>query len=330
VLAAIWLGSCYALVYYVPYARGYTLSVLLTLILSDFLFNKPPELTRRQRRGSFALSFLLVLTLPTMLLLIIAVLAWRWRVSRRSWLEHYALPLGMGAACALPFYAYGLVTPFLREQTLGITLPELSAELLAAYGGVGMAALVVGGGALWRGGQSALSSLSRWVIGTALGLGLLQLFLTQRMPFLRNYTYWLPFFVLSAANWLGTRLRWRGVLLLATGLWLVGLWDSRPLNQPTEVDRFLAVLARHLQPTDVLMVNCCLDIPTQYQYRQQPGLYDITPAKTRLVLIPTALSSIEQLLQTYDLPLNFLDQCRPARWDDYAVYLCALTGIHGR
>ncbi|MBN1200620.1 MAG: glycosyltransferase family 39 protein [Anaerolineae bacterium] len=231
--AAALLGSTLAFAEYSINARGYTLTLVLTLLLAERLLYPDHALTRCCRRAVLFICGALVLTLPSMIVLIGAAALWlAWDAGRlplRAYVHRWR-PLIVGAGIGGLFYVPPLIVGDMQShmQRFGYTDPlETFTGWLGMVFSTDGASVVfavgclVGGVALWT--RPRLRPVRRWTLaalGCALVLGLAQWALTGRLFYPRNYLYLLA--VLCPVGGLGLRIIFgRHVTWVAAGLLLV-------------------------------------------------------------------------------------------------------------
>jgi hypothetical protein len=328
------LAISFAFAEYVVNARGFTLSALLGLVVVERVYFGEAQLPARRRWLLFITCLLLVITLPSNGLLIVAILVWRFLVNeaknKQAFVVNYALPTLMGSGAGALFYTYSLMSGGVGETAARFgyaRLDQLAADWLisvfSGFGGILLAVgVVVGVWILWRDSHKFLHLLVVIVL-TALVLAAVQAVLTQRVFFPRNYYYLAPLVVLLAAfGWckllrpLPRTLTLLGIPLLM----LIGGLALQPLSDPTEVDRLNAAIATYAQEGDLLLIGCCLDYPIYY-LRGFAEYFEVSDQKQRVVVLPTAHDSVTTLL---DFLREDFDQtpCQPAAWDSFALVIC--------
>jgi len=295
----------------------------------------PFMLNRRERLAMIFTTMLLVLTLPTMLLLIGPLGGWiflrvRCGYERRN-LQSYIGPAVVGSIAGAMFYASGFVTGGLSQfsSRFGVNsvstllrglIPQMSLPYLMPVLLIGaFIGLFIG----WRRYSRFLSVLTTLLV-TAIVLAFVQDLLTGRVLFPRNYTYLSPFLaLLVAVGWMSL-LSYvphpdiaTALILMIVAVFIAN--DTQRLDEETTVDRWQIAIEDHAQDGDLLLIGCCLDYPTYYLYRHS-SLFGNIAAKDRYVFVPTAVESFETLTEKYsDYTVS---ECEAAQWNEFDVMIC--------
>jgi hypothetical protein len=309
--AAMVLMSMAGIVHYSTTARGYIFSVLFTLVLiGELLFR------RRQRYGILASSFALMMTLPSMILLVGATLIWSWKNRKEI-----ILPILVGALAGIAFYipvGWQSYEELHRHGSKTISelfqsfWPNMFAHPLLA-GAIVLLAVV---------GWFRLTPPPRPLIlccfATAILVIPVQFIATGTLFFGRNYIYLLPLLALLVGVIIAEVLR--NYTLLAVGLAslvAVPLLWYRP--QPTAVLLLLEQVEQHVTEDEAVVIGCCLDEPLLYYTREQPWIMDPS-GKERIFFIesPPYLEIADFMMYTEDYLTCESDE----DWGEFSVYLC--------
>jgi hypothetical protein len=340
--AAVFLATNGTFADYAVNARGYTLAIFLTLALIDQVFLLPPSRTRVYRYWLLFTCFALILTLPTMALLIAGVFIWLiWRARlRRSYL--LALPpIIIGSVGAILFYLPAVLAGSLARNTGRFGYRELS-PLLSEWlsiifgtplvGVILLAACIVGLTLLltqWRG--SVLVQILLSVAGTALIITLVEYHLLKQAFYGRNYFYLLPLVCLVAAFGIAA-IHHKGAVTIALTVCVIAFFPLRAaLSVPTFVDQLLERFEMLLKPEDMILIGNFADEPMFYilQQRREWDRLRLGTNKKRLLVITEAGNHVMPLIEVYQLDAYIdKDSCAlsdDARWLPFVVYECAFT-----
>ncbi len=322
-------------------ARGYSLTMLLSLLLTVLLARMPHTAPAGYRAAAALLSAALVLVLPTNLLLVAGVtLGGLTLPRRRAFFTRVALPMLSTSALVTLLYLDGLRYQAERGflSSLGPPLDAmLSAWLAQSFGGpLGIVVLIGLPLGVWAAWTQGPGSMARRFLLLTLGLGavvsvgaLAQQTLTGSVPFVRNYVFLLPPLVILAGVGWGSLLTARRVLLWAAAPLLIavsvgqGLDAQRGLMAPTRVDAVLDAVAANGQPGDLWVLQCCLDYPFYYYHPAQRSLgFD---EAARVVFIPSAqepesAAAFAAMYAQYGMPPGLA--CPPEDWDAFSAYVC--------
>jgi hypothetical protein len=332
--AATILASTFAFAEYAINARGYTLSILLSLALIDLLFVGKPRPTRVRRYLTIFLSAALVITLPSMIVLIVAAFIWCiWQMRRkRSGYSAYLIPLVMGVFIGGLFYLPSLAAGEIAEQLTRFgatpveTLAEwfrliLSSPLAIGVVGLALSGMLIAPRRLWQ--------VALFVVGTALVLMLVQHMLTGKTFFGRNYIFLLPIVFLFSAVTIAFIFKRYTPLFALMALLFIGLISFPPLNRPTDVDRVLTAIHDHLGEGDTILMGCCVEEPVMYHLllEYQPRLVIPNDQTRTLYLLPTEFNSTVNLLALYGFT-DRVENCIPVEtWSIPGIVRCdVLTG----
>lgn len=315
----------------IPNGRGYTLSIFLSLVIFEMLYFGPALPTRQRQRGLLIATILLILTLPTMLLLIAGLLLWvavEWLSQRpgKAWNASTA-PVILGSVTGLLIYSRGLLLGTLSAvySELGYSsASQLITDFALRLSGteqqpllwIGLAAGVVIGVRRHKGFMLSVGCL----LVVVMILAVIQKLLTGYLLFPRNYLFLLPFIALVAAIGWDYLLRLpmpngRLSFILAALFLLLGVFQLRTLDAPTPVDLLNAAFDKNARPGDAVLVGCCLEYPLLFMR----GSFDSRTAE-RIAVVPTPYDSLEVLKARYGLPADL--PCAPAKWDSFEVFLC--------
>jgi uncharacterized membrane protein len=332
-LAAAMLATMTFFVHYTVNARGYSMSVLLAIVYMELIFFSPMRPNKRHNRLVMLVTILLVLTLPTMVLLIGAIVLWRigraWHQRSTRGLVEALAPIVVGTGIGTLFYSYGFLNASIGNfsNRFGVDsvgalwrnfLAGLSPDLLAVPLIIGLVGAMVFG---WR-KHTPFFLFCACIIGTAALLAALQFAVTGRGFFARNYIYLLPTVALVAGIGGALMLRSRrsvALALVAVTLPL-GLYHYNYLKDPTDVDALSAAIDTYLEPGEIIIMGCCLHYPIAYL----KGYY-LDPVETvnatQTIIVPTDFDPFDELYGLYLADTDAI--CTPAQWDDIAIYVCS-------
>lgn len=342
--AAVFLATNSVFADYAVNARGYTLVIFLTLALIDQVFLTAPRPTRRSRYGLMLTACALLLTLPTMALLVagvIVTLLWQVRKQRKALL--LVPPLVIGSIGGALFYLPAVMLGSLARTAGRFGYREiapLAAETWTMIFGTPRAGLVLAicfaGGVLvllWRGGVSrqvtALRQVALGIGGTAVVLLLVQFALTGQVFYGRNYLYLLPLVCVIASLGM-TLLSRRGTAVAALVVAVIAVAPLRAtLGAETVFDQLLARFDQMVTDSDLVVIGNFADEPMFYSLEQrgQMDLLFLSENKTRLLVVTQAADDPATLLDVYGL-MSYVAGCQQsedARWQPFVVYECGFS-----
>lgn len=317
-------------------ARGYTLTTLLSVVFFWMTCVLPlyKLLSRNYERSLFLLTILMILTLPTMVILIPPIMFFLLLSRKKYFWESYFLPVTFGTGTGMLFYIHALILGNLTtfSSQFGYENPfELWSGFLQSLGAGWFIGLIAIGLLL---SLRFLSVSKRNIIVlpiaitviTAIILSFLQYWLTDSVLFPRNYVYLLPFIALvSAAGWVSFIKHSLSIqsapYALIVGLLVFASIQYQSLDKMSQVDVLDQTLQEYASEQDKFVIGCCLDFPIYYQYRNQQSFTDENPSE-RLVIIPTNYDDIDTLWERYGLSDDLV--CSQTTWAQYEVFICPL------
>jgi hypothetical protein len=320
-------------------ARGYTLSAFLTLVFIEMIYFSGIALSRGQTRALMGICVMLMLTLPSMGLLIAAGCVWivwhAWNSRYRTViLKSYLPPMIGGTLIGGLFYTtvfiYGdassHATTFGEESLIALinawfvqvfnSLPAIVLAIGVIFG------LIV----LWR-SQRRMLVLFGAVLGVALSLSFVQEIVTGKVFFARNFYYLIPLTTLMSGVGLAAVLRAKPALV-GTAVFvclLFGINLFQTLNAPTEASQLAASIETNSEAGDVLQIGCCLDFPVYYSYRDTLDLFLYTPETRRIVFVPTQYATLDEMLVYHHRQNGIaiaLETCIKTEWGRTEVAIC--------
>lgn|GEM_PF-2784643 len=340
--AAVFLATNVTFADYAVNARGYTLAIFLTLALVDQVFVSLPKQTRLYRYRLLLTCFALILTLPTMVVLVAGVFLWLVFPSRVQ--RNYLLavpPVVIGSVGAVLFYlpavlagslahnagrfGYHELNPLLSEWLAIIFGTPLVGVILLAACAVGLTLLLA------RSRGSVLGQILLSIAGTAVTANLVQYVLLKQVFYGRNYFYVLPLVCVVAAFGMAAIHR-KGAVIIALVVCVAAFFPLRgALSAPTFVDQLLERFETLLTPEDMILIGNFADEPMFY-ILQQRGEWDrlrLGADKKRLLVITEASNHVMPLIEVYQIDAYIdKDSCEPsddARWLPFVAYECAFT-----
>lgn len=337
-LSMIFLGTNFTFADYSINARGYSLAICLTLLLIDLLAFRPVPRSRRYNYALMATTFALVLTLPSMVLLLVGVGLWvLWKARSQPRFLRVLPPMIVGSVISALIYVgnllLGRLTAYLT--TFGandgrIPLSTLLTEWLTMVFSTPViawlmgAAVMFGFGLMWQQrNQRSLLLLLMMILLTAAGITIIQSAVLGKVFFARNYLYLLVPITLIAGVGI-SRLPKSG--WIAPALLIFAIVPLLNLSQPTEIDAFIARVDAHLQPTDAIIVGCCLAESTWYHLLQTERVYlmEAHPQVER-VLIAERSQYLQTTISDYQLE-GLVSDCQLLEsWAPFEVFECRYT-----
>ncbi|MBL8132860.1 MAG: hypothetical protein JNL42_13455 [Anaerolineae bacterium] len=337
-LSMAFLLTAFGFADYAINARGYTLSIALTLALIDLVFATPPgRFYRRRHQYSLILvSAALILTLPSMILASGAVGLWALIQQRRDrrWRRIAAALIVGGLIGALPYLPSvfaGLMSAhlgmfgefdliYLLEGWMQMVFSTGNTPVLGAL----FAAATLYGGVLSARSPKPTALPAALLLGIASAAVLGQFVLTGHALFARNYLYLIaPLALLAGAG--GARLL-RGfspaavLLLTAAGAFSLPALDGVYMEKA-----IIGQIDQHVGDTDWLIVGPCLNAPALH-HLTQTGRADLLferPGISRVIVV-TREGSIEDNLAYFDAA-DRVRACQPfsdIAWASVNAFVC--------
>lgn len=319
-------------------ARGYTLSAFLTLVFVEMIYFSGTTPSRNRTRALMGVCILLMLTLPSMALLIAAGCLWviwlAWNSRYRAViLMRYLPPMIGGTLIGGLFYTtvfiYGdapsHATTFGEESMIALIRGWVG-QVFVSFPAIALAVGVIFGLAVLWSSHRRMIVLFGAILGVALSLSVAQELVTGRVFFARNFYYLIPLTTLVSGVGLAALLRARPALVAAAvfACLMVGGNLFQMLNAPTEASQLAAAVETEAETGDFLLIGCCIDFPVYYSHRDKPDLFRHTSETRRIVLIPTPFAMLDEMFAYHRQ--NGLaiepETCTAAEWGNRAVTLC--------
>jgi len=338
IAAAVFLATNWTFSDYAVNARGYTLSVFLTLVLIELVFLTKPKRARSYRYALLGTCAGLIITLPTLVILIAGCFGWVFWKGRRQ--PRYRSAAGVmmlgsviGAMFYLPSVIYGSAARSLGRfgyNDLGVFFGEWGSEFFGAplFGILTLLFCAFGLVMLWRQPGQRLRAVSLCAVGSALLVILVQYALLSRTFYGRNFLYLLPVICLIAGFGVNAVFGKRTVYVALPMMLVAGVLLQPFLSRQTNVDELLAFFDTRLQPDDMVLVGNFADEPMFYhlRMRDQWDRLRLTPEKERLMVAMQDDNELTTLLDVYSLT-PYASDCRLSTEYVYsfAVYECDLS-----
>ncbi len=330
IAAAVLLALCFAYADFAVNARGYTLSVALTLILFELIYSD-----RARRYPLLLTSAALMLTMPSLAILIacavIFLVGRGWFFKRETAGQRYHArrmmpPLIVGAIIGSMFYL-----PNVLNGVIGAHIDEfgmrdvafLLSDIFATWFTSPLMAIGVGVLLILAGPKRRLWQLMILMIGGAMVLMLIQWTLIGNLFFGRNYLYLVPLIFLAAGAGLARVVQYFRIpawSLLALMIFV----PSGLLGVQTEVDEAIAFLDSHTDENGTMVMACCLNEPVIYTMVHAGRSEQVIPNDETewLYFIPTVSYPFDYLVNMVGLPI---EQCSTVQWQSLTIERCRVA-----
>jgi len=320
--AAALMGTVSGFVLYASLARGYSLSIFLTSLLVYIVLYQP-----QLRYAVLGICAALILTLPSMILLIGAVGLWALFKDRTL-----VMPVVFGALCGSLFYVPSVVQNGMAYYSgFGPSIAMLVADFPQLVFGSWIYMVVVVGAAL--AGVLLIDGSSRWLFVICLGVLVLSIAVQNTLsggvfPW-RNYLYILPLLCVGAAVLLTKLPAGYGLLVGAAAaalsliLWLPPVDNiDAYINVKGAGDVFgvMADIQGNVAAEDEgVVIGCCIQEPIWLYMVYQPDFF-MPNGKDRVYIIETEVETEAELRDLYGLTEL---ACEPFDdWSGFDVYAC--------
>jgi len=315
-------------------ARGYTLSIFLTLILIELAFLSRKPWQSRQRYVALLTSAFLLLLLPSMILVIVSVIVWLLIRDRRGALANI-LPILAGCFAAALIYLPAVLAGLLNTSltTFGLrSFDGLFADWVELVfpvpllGVVFAVAMLVGGWyLLTQKKDHPLFTAFMSVTITCLVVAAAQLVLTGRVFYGRNYMFLLAIFVPVAGVGLAYIAQRSTVPLILGGLIIVTI-PLQFLDDPVAGDYMIAHMD-NMATNEILLTRTCWNPAVEYYYirrDESPPLWTPQSEAERIFVLVGTTQTLDLVLELENAT-DALNSCQPVTdgsWDPFEVYQC--------
>jgi 4-amino-4-deoxy-L-arabinose transferase-like glycosyltransferase len=255
-LAAAILATTCIFADYATNARGYSLSMLLALAITEhLLFGR-----HRSRYGLLLYGAAVMMVMLSNALLASAAGLWLLWQRRRD----EAVALGVGATLGSMCYVPAMLMVWEPDMIFGLATPgALITELIVIMAPIQALVLLLlcALTGLLFGGNAKLRSWTLLAILTPLLLVPVQYLITGNVFFARNYLYLLPLLALCAARGAIVATKRQTGLSLAIALAVLQIPLISALSTP---GRTSALLAKVRATDETILIGCCIEEPVWY------------------------------------------------------------------
>lgn len=333
VAACVFLITTFAFADFAINARGYTLSVALTLLLIDRLFLTRNTWTRGYRYSLLLICFALILLLPSMLMLIVAGGAWvLWRARSQRRFLSLLPPMIMGVAVAgvfyLPSFMQGLFSQHINEFGENDLLVLLRLWLEQTFstpvtGLVFAASCIAGGVVLVRRYPRARAIIVTVLVVTAL-VAVVQLLVLHKLFFARNYLFLIAPVALLGGIGFSALARRYTVPLMALVL-VASIIPLRALDGDYLEKQVISYINQNVGEHDQILCGPCFNAPVQHYLLHNDMGYKLfyTP-ETERIFVLLREGTYHDVLELYEMQ-DRVAGCQPVTdgsWGTFEVYTC--------
>ncbi len=319
---------------YAVNARGYTLSVTLTLLLIDRLFLTRNIYTRHYRYSLLAISFALILLLPSMIMLLVAAGIWiLWKSRRQPRYRSLIPPMIAGVALASAFYAPSFLHGDLFNQDISqfgesdlLTLLNLWIDQTFGTPIIGLlfAISCVGGIVVLFRRYRPARDLILVLLGTTALIAVGQMIVLHKLFFARNYLYLIAPVALLGGIGL-SHVVGRYTLPLIAGVLILSIIPLQQLDRDYIEKDVYARVEQNVSDTDEILAGPCFNAPIQYEllHSGQGDKLFTTPPKQRVFVLYRE-RTYEDVLKLYNMQDKVADckKVTDGSWDPFDVYVC--------
>lgn len=323
-------------------ARGYTLSALLTLILFDLIFLSDSQHSRRRNYAIILVSYLLLMVLPSMILVLFPAMSWKlwqYRQTRSTPPLLDIVGICVGGLDAFFFYMPSILSGSALEH-LGQfgepSVPVLLSQWINllytpfAFGIVSLVASAIGFTLLIvQSRQHKLLIGIVLILGTAIGVAVLQQTLTGRTLYARNYFYLLPVMTILGGIGIATLFR-HWTLLVTVGIVFLMIIFTPPISESIAIDQLIQAIPQYQPETELLGSHACHITAAFYEITEtlQDDVKIWSPdSSATSVMIPIPFGfkmSIERAIQDNNYTIDQFSECQLVD-DDFDwldIYTC--------
>ncbi|NDJ60506.1 MAG: hypothetical protein GYB67_05235 [Chloroflexi bacterium] len=338
IAAAVFMATTWGFAEFAVNARGYTLTIFFTLLLTERVFLAQATRSRWQRYSLLLISLALMLLLPSNLMIIGAAGLWIvWRAIWRRERRYAALlpPLVVGTAIGLLFYLPSFLQGFLGShfsafgETTLTGLLSNSALLIFTTPGIGLvfaAAILTGIAVILL--ENPHPPARVWIgvmFAAVIMIAAVQWIVLGRFFYARNYIFLVaPLALLAGVG--ASRVAGRWTLPLLATVLIASAIPLRALNQPHDVDLLLARIAAEVTPGDAVVVAPCFNAPIQYHlFKMDQGNLLFVEPGTEQVMVFTRGQPLDEVLALFGVR-ELVADCRrlePVSEAVPDVYRCA-------
>jgi hypothetical protein len=290
-LAAAILATTCIFADYATNARGYSLSILLTLAITEhLLFGR-----HRPRYGLLLYGTAIMMVMPSNALLVGAAGLWLLWQRRRG----EAVALGAGATIGAMFYVPAMLMVWSPGMAIGLASPgELIAELIVVMAPAQALVLLLLCAAvgLLRAPALRLRSWALIAIAVPAVLMPVQYLVSGSVFYARNYLYLLPLLALCAASGAMVALKWKPGLSLAIALVVLQVPAIVGLSTP---GRHGALLDKVRATDETVLIGCCIEESIWYYMALAQHDRFVPGAGEFVVIVEPPHSTLADVLTLY-------------------------------
>ena len=330
--ACTFLITTYDFADYSVNARGYTLSIALTLLLIDRVFLTRHQDTRGYRYSLLVICCALILLLPSMLMLIGAVAVWILWQARTQQQRALLIPLIIGVALAALFYLPSFLHSDLFTTNLAlfgerdlVTLGQLWLIQIFGTPGIGLVFAVsclIGIAVVLR--YPRARAICFTLLGMTIVIAIAQMLILHKVFFARNYLFLIaPVALLGGIGFSWIAKRWTAPLI--TLILFASVIPLQALDGDYLEKQVVERVEQNIGAHDQIIVGPCFNAPVQYTLLHNgEGNKLFASPKTERIFVLTNLATLEDTLDMFGMG-DRVKACQPVTdgsWDPFEVYTC--------
>ncbi len=318
------LGTSLGFIEFMIAGRGYTMAVLLTLLYIDVVFLPKRPYSRKQNYAIVAISWAILMVLPSMMLLIVPVLLWLlYQIIFGKNYKYVSQFVGVctGGILAFLFYVPAILEGSVLGQLSSFGEPSVShliSQWFAAYytpvifsipiliaASIGLVYLIIT--------RQHLSVVAIIILTIIIGLlvAVIQFILTDKTLYVRNYLYLVPLIAILSGVGLAISLRQFIIPIgyITVGMMLLLTLQPRPANA---IDQLIVAIPQYQPDTPLLAQHACHILPAYHELtvtqKQDVVLWSsLSDADAVMIPIPVGLkiSTEQALIANFRDPADF-------------------------
>ena len=340
------MGITLSFLTFINAGRGYTLTILFTILLIENVSKVSTSTSMRQRFYTFILSLCLLLIMPSNVYLILSIILWQfivgWQLEKSELLKNTA-PLFISSAIGTVFYISILITNLpsglTHEFEVGIiNINVFILDVIRSLFEIPSLSILLFGIFLW----GALTTFQQYrkpkffliavIIFVSIFGSIVQLVVTHMLFFGRNFLYLLPLTSIISAMGIYRLKKLRLNFMIPLLLLLVGLWGIQTTNTNTNIRNWLTTLEENTLDGDIVFIGPAIYDPIYYHVRvlgeTSRDYFAPSDQSDRFVIVPTTCEwpclDADELISIHGLQ-QYINECTEEVWDSQKVVTCPIV-----